>query len=63
MQTLLVHRLARMMHQLVQDKENLLNDEKKLVKILDVNEDNTLKILCDNKEMNINSGEVTFHLN
>lgn len=52
-------------HNYLKDKEAyiLLNDEKKLVKILDVNEDNTLKILCDNKEMNINSGEVTFHLN
>lgn len=49
-------------HNYLKDKEAyiLLNDEKKLVKILDVNEDNTLKILCDNKEMNINSGEVTF---
>ena len=51
-------------HNYLKDKEAyiLLNNEKKLVKILDVNEDNTLKILCDNKEMNINSGEVTFHL-
>ena len=34
-----------------------------LVKVIDINEDNTLKIKVDDKIINLSSGEITFHNN
>ena len=39
----------------------LINNEKVLVKVLDINDDCSLKILYDNQIININSGEISFH--
>ena len=39
-----------------------INNEKKLVKVIDVNDDNTLKVCIDDKIINISSGEISFHL-
>ncbi len=39
-----------------------IDGEKKTVKVLLINPDNTLKVLCENKELNLNSGEITFHI-
>lgn len=38
-----------------------INNKKELVKVLDINEDNSLKILVNGKIENIFSGEITFH--
>ncbi len=35
---------------------------KELVKVLQINQDNTLKVLIKNKTVNLSSGEITFHL-
>lgn len=37
------------------------SNEKVLVKVLDINDDNSLKVLCDGVEYNLRSGEITFH--
>lgn len=39
-----------------------INNKKELVKVLDINEDNSLKILVNGKIENIFSGEITFHI-
>lgn len=39
-----------------------INDEKVKVKVLKINEDNSLKVLLNEKEVNVYSGEVTFNL-
>ena len=39
-----------------------INNAKKLVKVLDINDDNSLKVEVDGKIFNIKSGEITFHL-
>ena len=39
-----------------------INNEKKLVKVLDINEDNSLKVEVEGKIINLKSGEITFHL-
>lgn len=48
----------------LKDKEEyaIINNEKKKVKILGINKDYSLKIEVDNNIMNINSGEITFHV-
>lgn len=38
-----------------------INNKKELVKVLDINEDNSLKILVNGKIENLFSGEITFH--
>lgn len=47
----------------LKDKEvyATIDNEKKLVKVIDINEDNSLKIIVDNNEKNIYFGEITFH--
>lgn len=44
------------------DEYAIINNEKKKVKILGINKDYSLKIEVDNNIMNINSGEITFHV-
>ncbi|MGM9857833.1 MAG: biotin--[acetyl-CoA-carboxylase] ligase [Bacilli bacterium] len=41
----------------------LINNKEELVKVLDINDDNSLKILLNNDEVNISSSEVTFTSN
>ena len=51
-------------HNYLKDKEvyaYYLNNRVK-VKVIDINEDNTLKVLYENNIINISSGEITFHL-
>ena len=38
-----------------------IDNQKVLVKVLDINEDNSLKVLLDGKIINLFSGEITFH--
>ena len=38
-----------------------INNKQELVKVIDVNEDNSLKILLHEEIINIFSGEITFH--
>ena len=38
-----------------------VNNQKVLVQVLDINEDNSLKVLLDGKIINLFSGEITFH--
>lgn len=38
-----------------------INNEKILVKVIDINDDNSLKVIVNNKEINLNSGEISFH--
>ena len=38
----------------------LINNEEQLVRVLDINDDNSLKVLFNNKEINISSSEITF---
>ena len=47
----------------LKDKEVFasINNKQELVKVIDVNEDNSLKILLDEEIINIFSGEITFH--
>lgn len=40
----------------------LINDEKKLVKIIKINNDYSLRIIVDNNECDIHSGEISFHI-
>lgn len=46
------------------DKEAyaLINNKKVSVKIKNINNDNTLKVLYEGKEYNLSSGEISFHL-
>ena len=39
-----------------------IGKEKKLVKVIDINDDNSLKILVDGIEKSLFAGEITFHL-
>lgn len=39
----------------------IINNEKTLVKVIDINQDNSLKIDIDGKCINLNSGEISFH--
>lgn len=39
----------------------VIDNKKYLVKVIDINDDNTLRVIVDNKEMNISSGEISFH--
>ena len=39
-----------------------INNKRVLVKVLDINEDNSLKVIFDGNVMNLISDEVTFHL-
>jgi len=39
-----------------------INNQKELVKILNINNDNTLKVLHNGKEINVLSDEISFHL-
>ena len=50
-------------HNYLKDKEVFaeIDNVKTLVKVIDINEDNTLKVLVNNKEINLNTGEITFH--
>ena len=47
----------------LKDKEvyATINNEKKLIKVIDINDDCSLKIKVDDKIINIISGEITFH--
>lgn len=38
-----------------------INNQKELVKVLKINDDNSLKVLLNNKEYDLISGEITFH--
>ena len=38
-----------------------INNKSTLVTVLDINEDNSLKVLIDNNEINLYSGEITFN--
>lgn len=38
-----------------------IDNTKKLVKVIDINDDNTLKVIIDQKEYNLSTGEITFH--
>lgn len=38
-----------------------INNEAVLVKVIDINEDNSLKVIANNKELNLYSGELTFN--
>ena len=38
-----------------------INNKKELVKVLDINDDNSLKVLLNNKEINLISSEISFH--
>ena len=38
-----------------------INNEKKLVKIIDINNDNSLKIEIEGKCFDLHSGEISFH--
>lgn len=38
-----------------------INNKKTIVRVIDINKDNTLKVMCDNKEFDLLSGEITFH--
>ena len=38
-----------------------IDNETVLVKVIDINEDNSLKVIFNNKELNLYSGEVTFN--
>lgn len=40
----------------------LINNENKLVKVKGINKDYTLCVLTDEKEINLNSGEISFHI-
>ena len=48
----------------LKDKEVYIsyNNEKKKIKVIDVNDDGSLKVILDNKQINIYSGEVTFSI-
>lgn len=48
----------------LKDKEvyALINNDKTKVKVLDINDDCSLKVLCEDKIININSGEISFHI-
>ena len=37
-----------------------INNEEQLVRALDINDDNSLKVLLNNKEINVSSSEITF---
>lgn len=39
-----------------------INELKTLVEVIDINEDNSLKVKNDNEYINLTSGEITFHL-
>lgn len=39
-----------------------INGKKQIIKVIDINEDNSLRIDIDGNINNINSGEITFHL-
>ena len=41
----------------------LINNQTKLVKIKGINENYTLCVMTDNKEVNLTSGEISFHIN
>lgn len=55
--------VARQLNYL-RDKEvyAYINNKKTKVKVIDINEDNTLKVLSDDKIINVMSDEITFHL-
>ena len=38
-----------------------IDNQKVLVQVLDINEDNSLKVLLDGNIINLFSGEITFH--
>lgn len=40
----------------------LINNDKKLVKVKGIDSDYSLCIIADNQELNINSGEISFHI-
>ena len=40
----------------------LINDVKKVVRVVGINKDYTLKVELDGSELNINSGEISFHI-
>ena len=40
----------------------LINNENKLVKVKGINKDYTLCVLTDEREINLNSGEISFHI-
>ena len=40
-----------------------INNEKKLIKVLEINQDNSLHVLMDDKDKNLYYGELTFHIN
>ena len=39
-----------------------IENEKKSVKVIDINDDNSLKVIVNGEEKNLNSGEITFHI-
>lgn len=55
--------VARQLNYL-KDKEvyAYINNKKTKVKVIDINEDNTLKVMSENKIINVMSDEITFHL-
>lgn len=55
--------VARQLNYL-KDKEvyAYINNKKTKVKVIDINDDNTLKVLSDDKIINVMSDEITFHL-
>ena len=38
-----------------------INNVNSIVKIIDINNDNTLKVLCNNQCYDLSFGEITFH--
>lgn len=50
-------------HNYLKDKEvyGTINNEKKFIKVIDINDDCSLKIKVDDKIIDIISGEITFH--
>jgi len=38
-----------------------IENEKKIIKVIEINEDNSLKVIVDGEYVNLTSGEITFH--
>lgn len=39
----------------------MIDNKKCLVRVIDINDDNSLRVIVDNKEINLTSGEISFH--